>query len=78
METVTVEYNGFKLTVTGYLINGEPENNITAGFEATDIFDDLDQDIFSDFLEDDLQDIEALAFKKVKDNNQSGWEVANV
>jgi len=78
MKVTEIEYEGLILTVRGDLIKEEPENNINEGFEAFDIRDNLNNDLFGDYDEDELQEIEAICFDKVKQNNQSNWETANV
>ncbi len=77
MET-RITYNDQVLIITGDIIRSEPSNNINEGFEAYDIKDDLLFDIWDDFDEDDLQEIEALCLIKAKENSQTNWEIANV
>ena len=77
MKVTEIEYNGLILIVTGELIKEEPDNNINEGFEATDIETSNGINIWDEYDEEELQEIESICFDKVKEDNQTNWETVN-
>ena len=74
---ITIRYNDRKLTIQGQLQNAEPSVGLGESFEIWEIkYNDLE--VSDDYDCEDMEEIEDICIKEVKEGNQSRWEAANV
>jgi len=74
---ITIRYNDRKLTIQGQLQNAEPSVGLGESFEIWEIkYNDLE--VSDDYDLEDMEEIEEICIKEVKEGNQSLWEAANV
>ena len=74
---ITIRYNDRKLTIQGQLQDAEPSVGLGESFEIWEIkYNDLE--VSDDYDLEDMEEIEEICIKEVKEGNQSLWEAANV
>ena len=78
MEKLVITYKDLNLTIQGHIVESDESVGIFHDtFEAEEIKHN-DLDVFDDYDLDQLDEIEELCLKALKENNQTNWEQTNV